>query len=102
MFTVDPYTFTGLQATVKLHPQWQVVLGVHGGSDMAPWTKCSQLNGQALVRWVTQDNNDSIYAGINSMGSGKFRKEHDNLQHIVATWGHKVNEKVHMQTEALM
>lgn len=100
MFTVDPYTFTGLQSTVRLHPQWQIILGVHGGSDMAPWTKCSQLNGQALVRWVTQDNNDSIYAGINSLGSGKYRHEHDNLQHIVATWGHRFNEKIHMQTES--
>jgi len=99
MFTVDPYTFTGLQATVRLHPQWQIILGAHGGNDMAPRTTCSQLNGQALVRWVAADNSDSILAGINSLGSGKFRDGHDNLQHIVATWGHRFNQVVHAMTE---
>jgi len=99
MFTVDPYTFTGVNATIRLSPYWQILFGAHGGNDMAPWEKSSQLNGELLARWVSHDNNDSIWGGINSLGAGKFRDEHDNLQHFVATWQHKFSEKYHMMTE---
>ena len=100
MFTVDPYTFTGVQATFKLNKYWQLELGVHAGNDMAPWSNSAQLNGQLLVRWVSKNNNNSLWGGINSLGSGEFKNEHDDLQQAVVTWGHKFSEKVHMMTEA--
>ena len=99
MFTVDPYTFTGVQATFKLSKTVQLELGVHGGNDMAPWAKGSQVNGQALVRWTAKNNNNSLWGGINSLGAGKFKDEHDNLQMAVVTWGHRFSSRVHMETE---
>jgi hypothetical protein len=99
MFTVDPYTFTGVQATFKLSQTVQLELGVHGGNDMAPWIKSSQVNGQALVRWTAKNNNNSLWGGINSLGAGKFKDEHDNLQMAVVTWGHRFSSRVHMETE---
>ena len=100
MFSVDPYTFTGAQATIKLGSYWQLELGLHGGNDMALWSKSAQLNGLLMVRWVSHDNDDSIYGGINSLGNGNYTNNHDNLQMVVATWGHKFNETFHMMTEA--
>lgn len=100
MFTVDPYTFTGVQATFKLGSYWQLEVGAHAGNDMAPWSNSAQLNGLLMARWVSKDNKNSIYGGINSLGNGNYTKEHDDLQMVVATWGHKFNETFHMMTEA--
>ncbi|PSL46383.1 putative OmpL-like beta-barrel porin-2 [Chitinophaga niastensis] len=99
MFTVDPYTFTGAQATLRINQYWQVELGVHAGNDVAPWSNSANVNGLAMVRWVSKNNNNSIYAGINSLGNGKYTNEHDNLQMVVSTWGHRFSSKVHMMTE---
>ena len=99
MFTVDPYTFTGAQATFKLGSYWQLEVGLHGGNDMAPWSGSAQLNGLLMARWVSHDNDDSIYGGINSLGNGHYTRQHDDLQMVVATWGHKFNNTLHMMTE---
>ena len=99
MFFVDPYTFTGVQATVKLSQTFQFEFGAHGGNDVAPWDKASNLNGMLMARWVSADNNDSLYGGLPSIGKGYYTDQHDNLQMLVATWGHRFNEKFHMMTE---
>lgn len=57
MFTVDPYTFTGVQATFKLGAHWQLMAGAHAGNDMAPWSNSASLNGLLMARWVSADNN---------------------------------------------
>ena len=100
MFTVDPYTFTGVQATFKLGSYWQLEVGAHAGNDMAPWSKSAQLNGLLMARWVSKNNNNSLYGGINALGSGHYTDQHDDLQMVVMTWGHKFNETFHMMTEA--
>jgi hypothetical protein len=99
MFSVDPYTFTGVQATFKLGSYWQLEVGAHAGNDMAPWSKSSSLNGLLMARWVSKNNNNSLYGGINSFGKGDYRDQHDDLQMVVVTWGHKFNEMFHMMTE---
>jgi hypothetical protein len=100
MFTVDPYTFTGVQATFKLGSYWQLEIGAHAGNDMAPWSNSAQLNGLLMARWVSKNNNNSLYGGINSLGNGDYKNQHDDLQMVVITWGHKFNETFHMMTEA--
>jgi len=100
MFTVDPYTFTGAQATFKLGSYWQLEVGVDAGNDMAPWSPSAQINGLLMARWVSRDNNNSIYGGINALGNGDYTRQHDDLQMLVATWGHKFNKTFHMMTEA--
>ncbi len=99
MFTVDPYTFTGVQATIRLSKYIQVEVGAHGGNDVAPWSNSSNLNGMAMLRWVSKNNNNSLYGGITSIGKGHYTNEHDNLQMVVETWGHRFSKKVHMMTE---
>ena len=100
MFTVDPFTFTGMQATFKLGSYWQLEAGVHFGNDMAPWSNSARVNGLLMFRWVSKNNNNSLYGGINSLGSGDYNHEHDDLQMVVMTWGHKFDETFHMMTEA--
>lgn len=100
MFTVDPYTYTGVNITVRLHPQFQFEFGVHGGNDMAPWSNSAQANGSLMLRWVARDNKESVYGGLASIGNGQFKNGHDDLQQFVFVWGHKFSERVHMMTEA--
>jgi hypothetical protein len=100
MYTYDPYTFTGIQAEVKCNDQWTVYLGFHFGNDMAPWSSSAQPNGEILFRYISKDNNDSVYFGLDSIGDGRFKNEHDDLQVAVATWAHRFNERIHTMSEA--
>jgi hypothetical protein len=101
MFSYDPFTLTGVQSTIKFSTHWQIEFALHGGNDMSIWTNSSSVNRQVFVRWVSNDNKDGIWAGINSLGTNwKYRNGHDNLQMVAGTWGHKFNERVHMMTEA--
>jgi hypothetical protein len=97
-FTYDPYTYTGVNTVTKLSAEWALELGVHFGNDMAPWTDSSQLNGLCMIDWKNQT--DAFYGGLNSIGAGKYKHGHDDLQQFVTTYAHKFNENVHMQTEA--
>ena len=64
MFSYDAATQTGVNAAIKLDDTWTVLLGIHGGDDVVPWGYISHLpTFQALVRWVSQDNNDSFWGG---------------------------------------
>jgi hypothetical protein len=92
MFTVDCYTQTGINASIKLSNQWSVQFGVHAGDDIAPWNAAAQTTGMAMLRWVSRNNNDSIWGGIDSINSGRFKSGHDNLQQDNLTWTHRFNK----------
>jgi putative OmpL-like beta-barrel porin-2 len=100
MFTFDPYTFTGVQATLRLSQNWQLEGALHAGNDMAPWSNSARLNGNLMVRWTSTNGDDGLWGGINSLGNGQFTNGHDNLQQVVGTWGHRFNDRWHMMTEA--
>ena len=99
MYGYDPYTFTGIQNTVRLSSQWTIMFGAHAGNDMAPWTKSSQANGEFLVKYVSKNGKDSIFAAVDSIGKGYYSNGHDDLQVLGATWSHKFNDKFHTLTE---
>src|SRR5262249_8702451 len=62
----------------------------------------------AGLRWVSKDNNDSIYTVLNAINDAQFRyftqnglpTGHDNFNYVVTTWQHRFNEIVHTKTEA--
>lgn len=100
MFTVDCYTQTGINAAIKLNDTWTLLLGVHSGDDVAPWA--SGVNFPtllAMIRWVSNDNNDSIWAGADSFNGRRFKGNHDNLQEFNFTWTHRFNPGFFTSTE---
>lgn len=100
MFTFDTYTQTGANAAIKINDTWTVLLGLHSGSDVAPWAPGAHIpTFQALLRWVSDSNNDSLWGGIDSLNNGKFKGNHDNLQQYNLTWTHRFNEKFFSATE---
>jgi hypothetical protein len=108
LFTFDTYTQTGVMMTTMLNKQWMVQAAIHSGTDMAPWYKGAIPCGMFGVRWVSADNNDSIYAVLNDINNAKFRHfiedaqpaGHDNFNYPVVTWQHRFNSIVHTKTEA--
>jgi hypothetical protein len=108
LFTFDTYTQTGVMATVMLNQQWSVQACINAGDDMAPWYKGATPSGMFGVRWVSEDNKDSIYAVLNQINNAQFRyfqldgqpAGHDNFNYPVITWQHKFNDEVHTKQEA--
>ncbi len=100
MYTYDPYTFTGIQSINKINDQLTIQFGVHAGNDMAPWTTSSQPNGELLVKWVSKNNKDSLYGGVDSVGRGYYKNGHDDLQVAALTYSHKFNDRFTTMTES--
>ena len=80
LFTFDTYTQTGVMVTVMLNKQWTVQAAIHAGTDMAPWYPGAMPTGMFGVRWVSSDNNDSIYTVLNDINDAKFRYFIENGQ----------------------
>jgi len=107
LFTFDTYTQTGVMVTQKINDHWTVQGAIHAGTDMAPWYPGALPTGAFGVRWVSNSNNDAIYAWLNAINNAEFRHfqqygqplGHDNFNYAVATWEHKFNENIHTKTE---
>jgi hypothetical protein len=98
LYTIDPFTDTGIISTIKLNDQWLVQAGFSAGHDVAPWVSDAQPTGHFCLDYSTARNNDNIYACANGINSGKYA--YNNLQHYDATWYHKFSKSLHMATEA--
>jgi hypothetical protein len=98
LYTVDPYTQTGIMTTTRLSRQWTFQIGINASNDVAPWNRSARPSLQTCVRWVSADNNDMFYPCINNWNKSDYN--YNNVQMYVATWGHRFNQHVHMLTEA--
>jgi hypothetical protein len=98
LYTIDPFTDTGIYGTLKLNKQWIVQLGMSAGHDVAPWTVDRTPSAIACLDYSTKSNHDNFYACANGINSGKYA--YNNLQDYDGTWYHKFNAKWHMATEA--
>lgn len=97
LYTIDPFTDTGVIGTLKLPRQWMVQLGLSAGHDVAPWSDDAKPSGILCLNYSTTSNHDNFYACANGINDGKYA--YNNLQHFDATWYHKFNAKWHMATE---
>jgi putative OmpL-like beta-barrel porin-2 len=98
LYAIDPFTDTGVIATIKLNDQWLVQLGITGGHDVALWTSDAKPSGTACLSYTTKSVNDSFYVCANGINDGKYA--YNNLQQYDGTWYHKFSKTWHMGTEA--
>ena len=98
LYAIDPFTDTGLIATIKLNDQWLLQLGITAGQDVAPWTSDAKPSCTACLSYTTKSVNDNFYACANGINNGKYA--YNNLQQYDTTWYHKFSKSVHMATEA--
>ena len=100
MFTFDAFTQTGINAAVKLNDTWTVQLGLNSGNDAATWTgAASTPTLLALLRWVSDDNQNSLWGGVNSFNGGRYKDNHTNLQQFNLTWSHRFTDDLLTETE---
>jgi len=97
LYTIDPFTDTGIYASLKLNKQWMVQFGISGGHDVALWTSDAKPSGIFCLNYSTKSNNDNFYGCANGINDGKYA--YNNLQDYDFTWYHKFNSKWHMATE---
>ena len=98
LYTIDPFTDTGIYATLKLSKQWIVQFGVSAGHDVALWSDDAKASGIFCLNYPTASNNDNFYGCANGINDGKYA--YNNLQDYDFTWYHKFNSKWHTATEA--
>ncbi len=98
LYAIDPFTDTGLMATIKLNDQWLVQLGPTAGHDVAPWTTDAKASGTLCLDYTTKSVNDNLYICGNGINHGKYA--YNNLQQYDATWYHRFSKTIHMATES--
>jgi hypothetical protein len=97
LYTIDPFTDTGIYASLKLSKQWMVQAGLSCSHDVACWTSDATPSAIFCLNYSTASNNDNFYGCANGINSGKYA--YNNLQDYDFTWYHKFNAKWHMGTE---
>ncbi len=97
LYSIDPFTDTGIIGTAKLSNQWIVQLGLTAGHDVAPWTSDAKPSGTACLDYTTKSVNDNFYVCANGINDAKYA--YNNLQQYDATWYHKISRRVHSATE---
>jgi hypothetical protein len=98
LYTIDPFTDTGIYGTLKLSKQWIVQLGVSAGHDVALWSDDAKASAIFCLNYSTVTNKDNFYGCANGINNGKYA--YNNLQDYDFTWYHKFNSKWHTATEA--
>ena len=98
LYAIDPFTDTGLLATVKLSDRWLVQAGITGGHDVALWAPDAKPSATGCVSYTTRSVNDNFYLCANGINNGKYA--YNNVQQYDATWYHKFSKTVHMATES--
>ena len=97
LYTIDPYTQTGVVASIKLSDHWLVQAGISDGNDVALWTPDAQPTGTACVDFTWRSGGDALYTCANAINDGKYA--YNNLQSYYETWYHKINATWHTDTE---
>lgn len=97
LYSVDPFTDTGVLATVQLTQQVVVQAGISGGHDVALWTADAKPSFTGCVSATTKSVNDNFYLCANGLNDGRYA--FNNLQMYDATWYHKFGKTWHMATE---
>jgi hypothetical protein len=98
LYSIDPFTDTGIMATAKLNDNWLLQLGLTGGHDVALWTSDAKPSATACIDYTTTSVNDNLYLCANGINSGKYA--YNNLQQYDATWYHRFSKSIHMATES--
>lgn len=98
LYTVDPYTQTGIVASVKLSDHWLVQAGISDGNDVALWTPDATPTATACVDYTWRKGGDALYTCVNSLNKGNYA--YNNVQSFYETWYHKLNATWHTDTEA--
>ena len=98
LYSVDPFTDTGVLFTTQLSPKTLIQYGITAGHDVAPWTKDAKPSATLCLSQSTASSNDNVYLCANGINNGKY--DYNNIQQYDATWYHRLSKNWHAATEA--
>ncbi|MGP0072343.1 MAG: TonB-dependent receptor, partial [Bryobacteraceae bacterium] len=98
LYAVDPFTDTGVLATIRLNEGLLLQLGITASHDVAPWTRDAKPAATACISYTFHQGNDNLYPCVNGLNKGGYA--YNNLQMFDNTWYHKFNASWHMASEA--
>lgn len=98
LYSIDPYTQTGIVASVKLNDHWLVQGGFSDGNDVALWTPDAKPTATFCADYTWTKGHNALYTCANSINDGKYA--YNNVQSYYETWYHVINPKWHTATEA--
>ena len=97
LYAVDPFTDTGILATIQVNDRWTVQAGVSASHDVAPWTVDAKPAFTGCISYTTTSVNDNFYLCANGINDGEYA--FNNLQMYDGTWYHKFGSTWHTATE---
>jgi hypothetical protein len=97
LYAVDPFTDTGLLATIQINDRLVVQAGVSASHDVAPWTADAKPSFMGCVSAMSKSVNDNVYLCANGINDGTYA--FNNIQMFDGTWYHRFNKTWHMATE---
>lgn len=97
LYAVDPFTDTGILATIKLSDRWLVQAGLNASHDVAPWTPDAKPSGVVCISYTTASVKDNFYGCANGINDGKYA--YNNMLQYDLTWYHKFSKTIHMASE---
>ncbi len=98
LYSVDPFTDTGILFTTQLSEKTLIQYGITAGHDVAPWTNDAKPSATLCLSQSTASSNDNVYLCANGINNGKY--DYNNIQQYDATWYHKLSKNWHAATEA--
>ncbi len=97
LYSVDPFTDTGVLATIQVTQQLVMQAGISGSHDVALWTPDAKPSFTGCVSYTTKSVDDNFYLCANGINDGTYA--FNNLQMYDSTWYHKFSKTWHMATE---
>ena len=97
LYAVDPFTDTGVLATVQVNDRLVVQAGVSASHDVAPWTADAKPAFMGCLSATTKSVNDNFYLCANGINDGTYA--FNNIQMFDGTWYHRFSKSWHVATE---
>jgi hypothetical protein len=100
-FIYDPFTHTGVMATLKLTDTWSVQAGLVLGSDVFI-DPASEPTFMGSVKWAPPNGRDSVLFSV-ILGSGRFNQQRNfhNPEIFDLVYTHKINARLSYTAEGL-
>jgi Putative beta-barrel porin-2, OmpL-like. bbp2 len=99
-FNYNMFTLFGATLNTQLNEEWSSLIGMHSGSDIAPWSTQAIPTFIGYVQWTDKAKKDSVWFGISALNNGQYREYHDNLQETSIIWTHRFSDKFFVMTES--
>jgi hypothetical protein len=110
-YSVDNYSTTGVNGSLKINRNWLLQAGIGGGTETLPWNSRSisipgyngprdpgaQASLSGCVQYQTDSGHDATYLCVDNLNNARWG--YNNMNWYGGTYYHKFNEQFHVSFE---